>query len=145
LDERVILILELDTFEGLPFALASTNGGERGVQACTLLFQRCPPALSLKDFRPRGRVHLFLISKLDERVILILELDTFEGLPFALASTNGGGQLVCKLAPCSFNGVHQPSLSKTFAREDVYIFSYFFDPDHGDPDFRPKRMISREL
>ncbi|CAG8049062.1 unnamed protein product [Penicillium nalgiovense] len=33
----------------------------------------------------------------------------------------------CKLAPCSFNGVHQPSLSKTFAREDVYIFSYFFD------------------
>jgi len=33
----------------------------------------------------------------------------------------------CKLAPCSFNGVHQPSLEKTFAREDVYIFSYFFD------------------
>ncbi|KAJ5978604.1 hypothetical protein N7501_001946 [Penicillium viridicatum] len=33
----------------------------------------------------------------------------------------------CKLAPCSFNGVHQPSLAKTFAREDVYIFSYFFD------------------
>lgn len=33
----------------------------------------------------------------------------------------------CKLAPCSFNGVHQPSLAKTFAREDVYVFSYFFD------------------
>ncbi|KAE8391816.1 nucleoside phosphatase family-domain-containing protein [Aspergillus alliaceus] len=33
----------------------------------------------------------------------------------------------CKLAPCSFNGVHQPSLAKTFSREDVYIFSYFFD------------------
>ncbi|KAL5366358.1 nucleoside phosphatase GDA1/CD39 [Aspergillus floccosus] len=33
----------------------------------------------------------------------------------------------CKLAPCSFNGVHQPSLEKTFSREDVYIFSYFFD------------------
>lgn len=33
----------------------------------------------------------------------------------------------CKLAPCSFNGVHQPSLAKTFAREDLYIFSYFFD------------------
>ena len=33
----------------------------------------------------------------------------------------------CSLAPCSFNGVHQPSLSKTFAREDVYIFSYFYD------------------
>lgn len=33
----------------------------------------------------------------------------------------------CKLAPCSFNGIHQPSLSKTFSREDVYIFSYFYD------------------
>lgn len=33
----------------------------------------------------------------------------------------------CKLAPCSFNGVHQPSLAKTFSREDVFIFSYFFD------------------
>ncbi|KAF2838146.1 hypothetical protein M501DRAFT_1005008 [Patellaria atrata CBS 101060] len=33
----------------------------------------------------------------------------------------------CKLAPCAFNGVHQPSLEKTFAREDVYLFSYFYD------------------
>lgn len=33
----------------------------------------------------------------------------------------------CALAPCSFKGVHQPSLEKTFAREDVYIFSYFYD------------------
>ncbi|KAN0086632.1 nucleoside diphosphatase Gda1 [Elaphomyces granulatus] len=33
----------------------------------------------------------------------------------------------CNLAPCSFNGVHQPSLEKTFSKEDVYIFSYFYD------------------
>jgi guanosine-diphosphatase len=33
----------------------------------------------------------------------------------------------CGLAPCSFNGVHQPSLAKTFAKEDVYIFSYFYE------------------
>lgn len=33
----------------------------------------------------------------------------------------------CELAPCSFKGVHQPSLAKTFAQEDVYIFSYFYD------------------
>ena len=33
----------------------------------------------------------------------------------------------CALAPCSFKGVHQPSLAKTFASEDVYIFSYFYD------------------
>ncbi|KAF7113619.1 hypothetical protein CNMCM5793_002975 [Aspergillus hiratsukae] len=36
-------------------------------------------------------------------------------------------EAACTLAPCSFNGVHQPSLEKTFAREDVYIFSYFYD------------------
>ncbi|KAI4203711.1 MAG: hypothetical protein LQ350_001712 [Teloschistes chrysophthalmus] len=34
----------------------------------------------------------------------------------------------CVLAPCSFRGVHQPSLVKTFAREDIYIFSYVYDP-----------------
>ena len=33
----------------------------------------------------------------------------------------------CSIAPCAFNGVHQPALSKTFAREDVYLFSYFYD------------------
>ncbi|KAK9326322.1 nucleoside phosphatase family-domain-containing protein [Lipomyces orientalis] len=33
----------------------------------------------------------------------------------------------CPVPPCSFNGVHQPSLSRTFAREDIYIFSYFYD------------------
>ena len=33
----------------------------------------------------------------------------------------------CKLQPCAFNGVHQPSLSKTFSREEVYLFSYFYD------------------
>ncbi|RMZ84447.1 hypothetical protein DV738_g816, partial [Chaetothyriales sp. CBS 135597] len=42
----------------------------------------------------------------------------------------------CDLSPCSFNGVHQPSLEKTFAQEDVYIFSYFYDRTHdlGMPD-----------
>lgn len=33
----------------------------------------------------------------------------------------------CTLQPCAFNGVHQPSLAKTFSREDVYLFSYFYD------------------
>lgn len=33
----------------------------------------------------------------------------------------------CALAPCSFRGIHQPSLSKVFAREDIYLFSYFYD------------------
>ena len=36
-------------------------------------------------------------------------------------------ELPCTVAPCSFNGIHQPSIAKTFAREDIYIFSYFYD------------------
>lgn len=42
----------------------------------------------------------------------------------------------CSLIPCSFNGIHQPSLEQTFAREDVYILSFFYDRTHvlGMPD-----------
>ncbi|KAF2083991.1 nucleoside phosphatase GDA1/CD39 [Saccharata proteae CBS 121410] len=45
----------------------------------------------------------------------------------ALAEKTLAKDAECKLAPCAFNGVHQPSLAKTFAREDVYLFSYFYD------------------
>ncbi|CCH60884.1 hypothetical protein TBLA_0D03850 [Henningerozyma blattae CBS 6284] len=34
----------------------------------------------------------------------------------------------CSQKPCSFNGVHQPSLVKTFKEtNDLYVFSYFYD------------------
>ena len=49
----------------------------------------------------------------------------------------------CEIAPCSFNGVHQPSLDKTFAREDVYVFSYFYDRLH--PLGMPESFTLREL
>jgi guanosine-diphosphatase len=49
----------------------------------------------------------------------------------------------CDLAPCSFNGVHQPSLEKTFAKEDVYIFSYFYD--RTQPLGMPESFTLREL
>jgi guanosine-diphosphatase len=49
----------------------------------------------------------------------------------------------CKLAPCSFNGVHQPSLAKTFAKEDVYIFSYFYD--RTKPLGMPDSFTLREM
>ena len=49
----------------------------------------------------------------------------------------------CELAPCSFNGIHQPSLEKTFDREDVYIFSYFFD--RTQPLGMPESFTLREL
>lgn len=49
----------------------------------------------------------------------------------------------CKIAPCAFNGVHQPSLSKTFAREDVYLFSYFYD--RTEPLGMPESFTLSEL
>ncbi|RCK64710.1 Guanosine-diphosphatase [Candida viswanathii] len=34
----------------------------------------------------------------------------------------------CTTKPCSFNGVHQPSLTRTFNKNsDMYVFSYFYD------------------
>lgn len=37
-------------------------------------------------------------------------------------------ELECTLAPCSFNGVHQPSLVTNFQlTSDLYIFSFFYD------------------
>lgn len=45
----------------------------------------------------------------------------------ALAEKTLKKDAACALAPCAFNGVHQPSLEKTFSREDIYLFSYFYD------------------
>ncbi|ORX74011.1 nucleoside phosphatase GDA1/CD39 [Linderina pennispora] len=33
----------------------------------------------------------------------------------------------CSQSPCSFNGVYQPELDKTFINNPFYIFSYFYD------------------
>lgn len=49
----------------------------------------------------------------------------------------------CTLAPCSFNGIHQPSLAKTFAKEDVYVFSFFYD--RLKPLGMPDSFTLREL
>ncbi|KAK9774207.1 hypothetical protein AB5N19_13769 [Seiridium cardinale] len=49
----------------------------------------------------------------------------------------------CSLAPCSFNGIHQPSLGKTFAKEDVYVFSFFYD--RLKPLGMPDSFTLREL
>lgn len=49
----------------------------------------------------------------------------------------------CKLAPCSFNGVHQPSIAKTFAKEDVFFLSYFYD--RTQPLGMPDSFTLREM
>lgn len=49
----------------------------------------------------------------------------------------------CKLAPCSFNGVHQPSIAKTFAKEDIYFLSYFYD--RTQPLGMPESFTLREM
>lgn len=46
---------------------------------------------------------------------------------FALAERTLKKEAECLISPCAFNGVFQPSLAKTFAREDIYLFSYFYD------------------
>jgi guanosine-diphosphatase len=33
----------------------------------------------------------------------------------------------CIQEPCSFNGAHQPPLEQVFAKEEMYVFSYFYD------------------
>ncbi|KAL3480388.1 nucleoside phosphatase GDA1/CD39 [Aspergillus californicus] len=65
-----------------------------------------------------------------------------EGAPNTAAQCRGltekilNKEAACGLAPCSFNGIHQPSLEKTFSKEDVYIFSYFYERTQplGMPD-----------
>ncbi|SCU86221.1 LAME_0D05028g1_1 [Lachancea meyersii CBS 8951] len=51
---------------------------------------------------------------------------------------------VCASPPCSFNGVHQPSLVRTFKEtNDLYIFSYFFEKTH--PLGLPRSFTLQEL
>jgi guanosine-diphosphatase len=69
-----------------------------------------------------------------------------EGAPAqcrALAEKTLKKDAECKLHPCAFNGVHQPSLDKTFSREDVYLFSYFYD--RTQPLGMPESFTIREL
>ncbi|OAX78838.1 hypothetical protein ACJ72_06851, partial [Emergomyces africanus] len=49
----------------------------------------------------------------------------------------------CKLAPCSFNGAHQPPLQKTFAQEDLFVMSYFYD--RTAPLGMPESFTLRDL
>lgn len=52
--------------------------------------------------------------------------------------------LECKQKPCSFNGVHQPSLTKTFKHtSDMYVFSYFYD--RTNPIGLPSSFSMEEL
>lgn len=62
---------------------------------------------------------------------------------FALAERTLKKDAECALAPCAFNGVFQPSLATTFAREDVYLFSYFYD--RTNPLGMPDRFTLNDL
>jgi guanosine-diphosphatase len=61
----------------------------------------------------------------------------------ALAEKTLNKEATCSLSPCAFNGVHQPRLDKTFAREDIYLFSYFYD--RTQPLGMPESFTLREL
>ena len=49
----------------------------------------------------------------------------------------------CQLAPCAFKGIYQPSLTQTFAREDLYLLSYFYD--RTSPLGMPDAFTIRDL
>lgn len=50
----------------------------------------------------------------------------------------------CAEKPCSFNGIYQPSLTKSFAKEnDLYVFSFFYDKTN--PLGFPKSFTVGEL
>ncbi|KAK3378413.1 putative guanosine-diphosphatase [Podospora didyma] len=49
----------------------------------------------------------------------------------------------CEIAPCSFNGIYQPSIAKTFAKEDVYFLSFF--TDRTAPLGMPESFTLREM
>ncbi|KAM3504427.1 hypothetical protein MY11210_008357 [Beauveria gryllotalpidicola] len=49
----------------------------------------------------------------------------------------------CKLGPCSFNGVHQPALAKTFAKQEILVFSFFYD--RMEPLGMPASFTLREM
>lgn len=72
----------------------------------------------------------------DQSVVMYGPTDSLPAQCRSLTETILHKEAKCPLSPCSFNGVHQPSLAKTFAREDLYIFSYFYDrtKDLGMPD-----------
>ena len=54
----------------------------------------------------------------------------------AVAQKTLNKEKACTVSPCAFEGVYQPSLERTFAREDVFLFSYFYDRTQplGMPD-----------
>lgn len=72
----------------------------------------------------------------DQSVVMYGPADSLPAQCRSLTEMTLKKDVKCNLAPCSFNGVHQPSMAKTFAREDLYIFSYFYDrtKDLGMPD-----------
>ncbi|CCG82068.1 Nucleoside diphosphatase Gda1 [Taphrina deformans PYCC 5710] len=44
-----------------------------------------------------------------------------------LAETILNKEGLCDSSPCSFNGIYQPPLAKTFENGEAFIFSYFYD------------------
>jgi guanosine-diphosphatase len=75
-----------------------------------------------------------------ENVVVELGKDEFYVVNFQGPSSPAGAQcrfyaekvlnkeVECTQKPCSFNGVHQPSLNRAFKKSsDMFVFSYFYD------------------
>lgn len=91
-----------------------------------------------------------------ENVMVQLGESEFYVVNFKGASVASGAQcralsekilnkdLECKQKPCSFNGVHQPLLTKAFHKDsDMFVFSYFYD--RTNPLGFPSSFTMQEL
>ncbi len=97
-----------------------------------------PPGLSVKDVK-------VTLDNGDKYTVDLKGSDTPAGAQCRfLAESILNKDADCKQSPCSFNGVHQPSLVRTFQKtSDLYIFSYFYD--RTNPLGMPSSFTLEEL
>jgi len=99
-------------------------------------FSKTLPELKLKEGHPLGPSPLINVNMTGPRTPSAPQCR-------ALAERILQKEAECDLTPCSFNGIHQPSLAKTFSREDVYTISFFYD--RTQPLGMPDSFTLREL
>ncbi|KAF2744972.1 guanosine-diphosphatase [Sporormia fimetaria CBS 119925] len=90
--------------------------------------------VTLPDGHPLGKEHT---------VNMTGPAESSPALCRAIAEQTLEKEAECKIAPCAFRGIHQPSFEKTFAREAVYLLSYFFD--RTQPLGMPNNFSIKEL
>jgi len=97
-----------------------------------------PPGMSVKDVNVK-------LENGDKYTVSLKGSETPAGAQCRfLAESILNKDADCKQEPCSFNGVHQPSLVRAFKEtSDLFIFSYFYD--RTNPLGMPSSFTLQEL